>query len=426
MDDPSGSSLLLFITGSLILSIFCKLAKYVYNNFSYTKLDELLETEKAKDKIQEYMTKGSDLLIATSFFGVLSNIVFVTSIILLFSKDTQIKNVHLMYSIPISFLPLLFTDIVALYLAHRYSERIITWALPTMLVLYWLGILFVWPLSKFIQFLDTIFLTKARASSAVFERAILDVVSKGEEEGVFQRSEKNMIEAIIDLRELETKEIMTPRTDMVCASIKDSVSNVLLLANEAGYSRIPVYKENRDHIVGILYIKDLLKYWAEKDGEKLVVADLMRKPYFIPETKPINKLLKEFQEQKLHIAIVLDEYGGTAGIVTVEDILEEIVGEIVDEHDRETYEEIKFIDENSVELDARVHVEEINEQFQLNIPVDEGYDTIGGFIFSQMGRVPLQGETYQYEGKEFRILQAGERRIDRILMIDRNSIKQSS
>ncbi|WP_372366980.1 hemolysin family protein [Candidatus Uabimicrobium sp. HlEnr_7] len=426
MDDPSGSSLFFLITGSLILSIFCKLAKYVYNNFSYAKLDELLKTDDAKNKIQRYITKGSDLLIATSFFGVMSNVVFVVSIIFIFSKNSQVNNTHIVYSVVLSFIPLLFTDIVALYLSDRYSEKIVTWALPVMYVLYWLGIIFVWPLSKFIQFLDTIFTTRSKASSSVFERAILDVVSKGEEEGIFQGSEKNMIEAIIDLREVETKDIMTPRTDMVCASINDSVANVLLLANKEGYSRVPIFKENRDHIVGILYIKDLLDYWSEKDNDKLVIANLMRKAYFIPETKPINKLLKEFQEQKLHIAIVLDEYGGTAGIITVEDILEEIVGEIIDEHDHQTYEEIKFLDDNNVELDARVHVEEINEQFELNIPVDEGYDTIGGFIFSQMGRVPLEGETYEYDDKEFRILQAGERRIDRILMISRSSVKQSS
>ena len=176
---------------------------------------------------------------------------------------------------------------------------------------------------------------------------------------------------------------------------------------------MPVYEENIDKIIGMIYAKDLLTEIG-KDPADFKLRDKMRKAYFVPETKPLRTLLHEFQNQKLHIAVVLDEYGGTAGIVTLEDIIEELVGEIADEYEKTPHEPIKKIDQNTFEADARTYVDDLNDRFDLNLPEDEDYDTIGGFVFSHLGYIPKTGERFDYKDLNFTIVSAEPRRIKRI------------
>ena len=232
-------------------------------------------------------------------------------------------------------------------------------------------------------------------------------------EGVVDEEEQEMIESVLELGETCADEIMTPRTDIVAVEADADLQTVLETVNTAGHSRVPVYEDNIDNIVGLVYAKDLLTE-VGKNPADFKLLDKIRDAYFVPETKPLKALLHEFQNQKLHIAGVLDEYGGTAGIVTLDDIIEELVGEITDEYEKSEPEPIKKIDQNTVEVDARQYVDDLNDELDLNLPEDEDYDTIGGFVFSHLGYIPKAGDSFDYEDLKFTISSAEPRRIKQI------------
>ena len=233
-------------------------------------------------------------------------------------------------------------------------------------------------------------------------------------EGVVDEDEQQMIENVLELSETTADEIMTPRTDIVALEVSADLPTVIHTITEAGHTRLPVYEENIDRIVGLVYAKDLLP-GIGTDPASFRLRDHMRDVYFVPESKPLRTLLKEFQTQKLHIAVVLDEYGGTAGIVTLEDILEELVGEIDDEYDEQTEEAgVVTVDDNTLDVDARTYVYDLNDRFELDLPDDDDYDTIGGFVFAQLGYIPKAGERFEYRNLKFEILTAEPRRIGRL------------
>jgi len=200
--------------------------------------------------------------------------------------------------------------------------------------------------------------------------------------------QREMIEGVEHLPEKIVKDVMVPRTDTVCVDNATSIDEILAILIESGHSRIPVYSDTIDNIVGILYAKDVLAALVKK--EPLELKRLIRPPYFVPETKRIDSLLKEFKRRHVHIAIAVDEYGGTAGIVCLEDIIEEIVGEIQDEFDEET-EQIVKVSENSWRCDARIRLEDLNEAIGAQLPIGE-YDSLAGYVFDLFERIPAAGE----------------------------------
>ena len=232
-------------------------------------------------------------------------------------------------------------------------------------------------------------------------------------EGVLDEEEQEMIENVLELSNSTADEIMTPRTDIIAVEVNADLQKVLDTIANAGHTRVPVYQDNIDNIIGLVYAKDLLPEIGKNPAD-FKLQDKIREAYFVPETKPLRVLLHEFQNQKLHIAVVLDEYGGTAGIVTLEDILEELVGEITDEYEDMPSEPVKQIDQNTIETDARTSVDDLNDEFELNLPEDEDYETIGGFVFSRLGYIPKTGETFDYENLKFTIASAETRKIKRI------------
>jgi CBS domain containing-hemolysin-like protein len=253
------------------------------------------------------------------------------------------------------------------------------------------------------------------ASEDDFEEEIRAIVTEGHREGLLEEDAREMIEGVIELADADVSEIMTPRTDMVCMNVNISLGEALQFFNKVGHSRIPVYGKNRDDIVGILYTKDLLPWvTAGKDLTKQPITEIQRQPYFVPETKPLDALLRAFQQTRNHMAVVLDEYGGVSGLVTIEDVLEEIVGEIVDEHDEDLVEGIRKIDERTSESLARVHVDEINERLGLDLDEDGDFDTIGGFVFSELGRIPTVGESVVCGNVRITVLEVTRRRIERL------------
>ncbi len=247
---------------------------------------------------------------------------------------------------------------------------------------------------------------------SVTEEEIHSIIDVGEQEGVINRDEHAMIDAVLDLGDTLVREILVPRTEMVAVEITTPVSEVLETIIEAGHSRIPVYEGDVDHITGILYAKDLLKLWG-KLPEEVSIRSICRKAYFIPETKTTADLLKEFKMRRVHMAVAVDEYGGTSGIITIEDILEEIVGEIQDEHDPVEQSGISRLDDGSYIFDARSHIEDVEEELNVQIPRGE-YDTLGGFLSHLLGHVPVQGEQGQYGTILFTVEEADARKVSTI------------
>lgn len=254
----------------------------------------------------------------------------------------------------------------------------------------------------------------ATDKSEQIEIEIMDAVSHGETSGAVDPSEKAMIKSVMVLDETSVGEVMTPRTDMVGIEANSEYEHVRDLVVSDGHSRIPVYEDSMDRIVGVLYAKDLL---GISDPKTFSLKGTMRSATFVPETKDLASLLREFQADRVHIAIVLDEYGGTAGLVTFEDILEELVGEITDEHEEPPAPLIHRIDDKTIDIDARVRVEELNETFDLLLPEDEAYDTMGGYVFSKLGRIPSPGD-HVVEGQvRIEVLQAADRSISKLRIV---------
>jgi CBS domain containing-hemolysin-like protein len=245
----------------------------------------------------------------------------------------------------------------------------------------------------------------------ITEEEIHDFIEASEEEGLVNEEESEMIRSIFSLRTTVVREIMVPRTDMACVDTEATVREVLDTIIACGHSRIPVYEQTIDNIIGLLYAKDLLKLWGDHE-DRLRVREIMRTPYFIPETKNLEQLLQEFKRKRVHLAIVIDEYGGTSGLITIEDLLEQIVGDIQDEYDRE---EALFIvnSDGSITADARMPVEELEEHFDIEIERDK-FDSIGGLIFHLTGKIPSAGDVVEGVGLQLTIIDADERKIKKV------------
>jgi len=245
----------------------------------------------------------------------------------------------------------------------------------------------------------------------ITEEEIHDFIEASEEEGFVNEEESEMIRSIFSLRTTVVREIMVPRTDMACVSVESSIRELLETIIRCGHSRIPVYEQTVDNIIGLLYAKDLLKCWGENEAE-IKVRSIMRAPYFIPETKDLEQLLQEFKRKRVHLAIVIDEYGGTSGLVTIEDLLEQIVGDIQDEYDSE--EALFTINgDGSVNADARMPVEELEELFDIKIERDK-FDSVGGLIFHLSGKIPSIGDVIEGDGLRLTVLDADERKIKKV------------
>ncbi len=227
---------------------------------------------------------------------------------------------------------------------------------------------------------------------------------------------QTMIEGIGELRDKTVKEIMVPRVDVAFISRDITLDELYLIIAEEGYSRYPVYEQTIDNIVGILYVKDILRRDIQEEFD---LPALMRKPYFIPESKHLDDLLREFKLRKVHIAIAIDEYGGVSGIVSMEDILEVIVGEIQDEFDEDEEETIQAIDEKSYIVDARASIEEVNEVCRLHLN-DEEFETIGGYVFELFGKIPLNEESAEDEQAIFTVMEIDGHKINRVKLTVKN------
>ena len=247
------------------------------------------------------------------------------------------------------------------------------------------------------------------------EEQLLRSIEHSQREGGIPAEAAEMLENVVDLRDTDVGEIMTPRTDIEGIEMTNDISEIRKFVLESGRSRIPIFEENLDQIIGILYVKDLVGFLgSEANGFEL--TNILRKPIVVPDTKPVQELLADFQTSEVHMAVVIDEYGGTAGLVTIEDVLEEIVGEIRDEHDDSESDEpaLKRLGETLVEVDGRYNLDDLNDELGVELPEDEEYDTIAGFILANLGHVPEVGEVVEIQDLVFTTIQATETQIERV------------
>lgn len=259
------------------------------------------------------------------------------------------------------------------------------------------------------------------------EKEIQQLIDEGEERGLISEDEGEMIQGIFSFRDTVAREVMVPRTDTVAAPHESSVESLIALIVESGHSRIPIYQDSIDNIIGILHAKDLLQHWGKTD---LDLRAILRPPYFIPESKKISEVLRDLRHRKSHMAIVIDEYGGTAGVLTMEDIIEEIIGDIMDEYDAEENWLVEQED-GSILVDARLDVEELGDYLDMEFPEGK-FESVGGFIISRLGRVPAVHEKVLFKNLEMIVEAADSRKVEKVRIrrregaLDNNSAASGS
>ncbi len=290
------------------------------------------------------------------------------------------------------------------------ADRIAPWALyPMRLLIFALN-----PLAQLMLAISRLLASAFGSSSMVnvfTEEEIMTLLDAGQKEGTIENEEKEMIFSVLQLDDTLAREVMVPRIDIVAVDIETPLHEALQVFIESGHSRIPVYEDNIDNIKGLLYAKDMLALL--KTGESKPISEVMRKAFFVPESKRCDVLLKELQTSKIHMAVVVDEYGGTAGLVTIEDLIEEIVGDIQDEYD--IHEEADYIQEgpDTYLVDASMNLDDFNELLNVELPTDES-DTLGGFLFTTLGHVPEAGETLEHLNLTLKIEAIEGRRIRKV------------
>ena len=387
--------------------------------FSRVKLQQVSKTSNGVDIVDKLAENAEKLTFVCAFCRMLCNVCMLVLLVWLFTgRGTEGPEGvdYLLAFVVATAIFTIFNLAIPHSLAKYAGEKILirTYGILFTLSLALRPVLWVFGLyDGLIRRLAGVPHTSAEDQQEEKQEEFLSDVEQRKMEGVVDEEEQQMIESVLELSDTTAEEIMTPRTDVVAISADSDLHTTLESIVNAGHSRIPVYQENIDNIIGLIYAKDLLdEIGADPAGFDM--RKKLRQAYFVPETKPLRTLLHEFQNQKLHIAIVLDEYGGTAGIVTIEDIIEELVGEITDEYEQTPEEGIKKIDETTIEVDARNYVDDLNEDFELDLPEDEDYDTVGGFVFSHLGYIPKTGQQFDYRNLKFVISAAGPRSIKRI------------
>ena len=294
----------------------------------------------------------------------------------------------ILITIILSFFTLVFGELVPKRLAMKYYEKI---SYATIGVIRGISILTA-PFVKLLTFstniVSKIFGVSESEEEVVTEEEIKMMIDEGEEKGTIEKGEKLLLNNVFEFNDIIVSEIMTPRTEMYAIDINDDIKEILDKVDEFKYSRVPVYEESIDDIKGILFVKDLLK--PLKDNKKIDIRKLIREPYFVPESKDIDELFTEMQQNKVQLAIVIDEYGGTAGLITMEDIIEELVGNILDEYDEEEIE-FKKIDENTYILSGTITTYELKKKFNIELPEGD-YETLSGYLIDKLGRIPDEDE----------------------------------
>ena len=314
--------------------------------------------------------------------------------------------------IAISYLSLVIGELFPKYIAILHPEKVATSIAVPVSILSKLSKIFVNLLTASSRGLARLFGVKSNPETAfVSEEEVKFIIQEGAEKGVFEKHEEEFIGSIFEFTDKLARHVMTPRLDIVGVDLGTPQERLLQIIMEEGYSRIPVYQGNIDNVVGIIHSRDIINLLTQK--ELIILSDIIRQPYFVPDSKKISEILREFQKKKIHIAIVLDEFGGTAGLITLEDIVEEIVGEILDEYDIEEAKEVDFLPDGSALVKATIQIEDFNRIFKTDLP-EKPWDTLGGLITNSIERIPALDEKIHLFGMDFVIHQKSGHRLEKI------------
>src|SRR6266851_304263 len=387
---------------ALVLAALAASAETSMTSISRVRLKRLVEEKNPRAILVERLQRDPNGYLSTILIANTVAIITATSAATLLSINLFGEHVaQWLVGLVVSLVVLMFCEISPKTLALQRSERVaLALARPVAAATFVLR-----PLVRAMTFVTNRLIRLVGGKTPVkgpfvTEEELKMLVSVGEEEGVIEEREREMIHGIFEMGDMLVREVMVPRTDLVAVEVNQPVSVAVELVTKYGHTRIPVYDGNFDNIVGILYAKDLLR--AIDQGSQKSLRELARKPYFTPESKKVQDVLRDLRKNRVHMAIVVDEYGGTAGAVTIEDILEEIVGPIQDEYDIGEEDEIQFISPNEVVLDGRVSVDDVNELLKLDIAADN-YDSIGGYVLNQLGATPKVGATLKLGSAELRV-----------------------
>ncbi len=423
--EPDPSLFLLLIPFLLLLSALFSATETAFFSLNSLMIDKLAaRMDKKSKRVARLLSSPRKLLIAILIGNTLVNVTVSSLAALLVTHWARINrfdpHIAMVVNIVlITFLILLLSEISPKILAAKKPESLALYLVPFVTLIYFLFLPFSILIDKGMNWLIGILKIREREEDKLLQSSEINALLElGQEQGELEADEKEMIHSIFEFGDTIVREIMIPRTDMVCVSNDTSTDDLILLIKEKGHTRIPVYEETIDQIRGIINAKDLLPSVLNKRNNINLIR-LARPALFVPESKKIDDLLRLFQKERQHMAIVVDEYGGTAGLVTLEDVVEEIVGEIRDEYDQEVALH-KQLDENTYLVDAKIDIYTLNELLGVAIPEKDEYDTLGGFIFELTGAVPQEDEVITYEKLEMvtvkvernRIVKVKIRRID--------------
>ena len=406
---------LALLTLMSVLALFFSTLNYSLREFSRGRLNHWLQRHHQQHWQKWVVDTADELALITAVLRLSANAAILIFTLALFSDSTMpIWGQYIAAFVCTCVIAVLVSVAIPLAIARHGAELVIGVCLPV------LGFVHI-VMHPVVNLMHVIDRAVGRAAGVQTERQeqedlqeqILSAVAEGQKEGAVDEQEREMIESIIELRDATTREVMTARADMVSLDIGSSLQEVKEVAEKTGHSRVPVYEQSLDRIVGVLYVRYLLQYVGRSDAT-FDIHTAMRPALFVPETKPLGDLLREFRLMKVHMAIVLDEYGGTAGLVTIEDVLEELVGEISDEHEPHEPAMLKRIDDRTWEADARVAITDANHALALNIVEDADYHTLGGYVSTAIGRIPEKGATLNTPAAKYIVIDAEPQRINRI------------
>ena len=399
------------------LAMFFALAGHALSRFSRARLEEALERRGRAEELGRLFAHHDDLVRTTALLHALALVAWTATAILWASAEFGTPLGWFVGVILAAAGAASLGGVLPMAWARYAPESVLAATLPA---LHACRLAFQ-PAARILGILDGLVRRLAGvpagpgAPGSPIEEELRSVVSEGERQGALHEDQKDMIEGVIRFRQADVTETMTPRTDIVSIDADATPDEARRLIVLSGHSRIPVTGGAIDTIVGILYAKDLLSDEAAgRTPAPVRVRDVMRPPLFIPATKRLDELLAEFRRAKVHMAVVLDEYGGTAGLVTIEDLIEEIFGDIADEYEEASPHPIRRVGPGAFEVEARVRVDELNDELGLRLPENEDYETIGGFVLSRLGSIPKAGATLDYRGVRITVLEAEARRIVRL------------
>ncbi len=402
--------------------LFFSVNAIALRTFSSAKLYEAFKSNSGQFKADKLIENSEKLTLTCSLYVLILNICIALALLSIMVKIKDTPLVFIDYLI-IFAITLAIFSIASLGIPHAWAKYSGEKILAKTYIFLNIFAGPVWPMlcvfriyDKLVKRLAGIQEVTAEQEQEEKEEEFLTDLEQQRIDGVVDAEEQEMIENVLELTDTTASEILTPRTDVIAIEAGTKLNTIIETITLAGHSRYPVYEENVDKIIGLVYAKDLIAEIG-KDPTQFKLSDKMREAYFVPETKPLRQLLHEFQNQKQHIAVVLDEFGGTAGIVTLEDILEELVGEIADEYEKPEDEPIVEISKDTIEVDARTYIDDLNDKYELGLPEEEDYDTVGGFVFSHLGYIPKISEQFDYENLKFTITKAEPRKIVRIKIV---------